>query len=132
MAGRFTKAENTLVGLVFQLRAYQERRRLTRARSLHGNAYDGNTEPLITITIATFNRAEILTRRTLPIVLAQTYQNFEIVIVGDHCTDDTEQQLQRLGDSRIRFINLPERGRYPQKRERRWESQEQSNKPRIT
>jgi len=36
-----------------------------------------------------------------------------VLIVADHCTDDTAERRGAIGDPRIRFINLPERGVYP-------------------
>lgn len=76
--------------------------------------------PLVTVRIATYNRAALLCERTLPTVLAQTYPHFEVLVVGDHCTDDTEERVRAIGDSRIRFVNLPERGRYPEEPFARW------------
>ena len=76
--------------------------------------------PLITVRIATYNRAETLLERTLPSVLAQTYPHFEIVVVGDHCTDETAARLAALDDDRIRFHNLPYRADYPEDDRQRW------------
>jgi len=77
-------------------------------------------EPLVTVCIATFNRAELLCKRTLPSLLQQSYANLEILVVGDCCTDDTGARIAKLGDRRLRFINLPTRGQYPDDPERRW------------
>jgi glycosyltransferase involved in cell wall biosynthesis len=77
-------------------------------------------DPLVSICIATYNRARLLTERTLPSLFAQTYRNIEIIVVGDACTDDTAQRVAALGDPRLRFINLPVRGPYPEEPERRW------------
>jgi glycosyltransferase involved in cell wall biosynthesis len=77
-------------------------------------------EPLVTVMIPTWNRAELLTTRTLPSVLSQTYRNWEAVVVGDACTDDTPARIAALGDPRIRFFNLPERGTYPEDPLTRW------------
>lgn len=63
---------------------------------------------MYSIVVATFNRAPVL-RRVLRTVLAQTYENWEAIIIGDCCTDDTAQQIASLGDPRLRFVNLPER-----------------------
>ncbi len=101
-------------------RASFEHVRLRQARAANPSGRELPRDPLISITIATFNRADILVERTLPSVFAQTYQNFEVVIVGDHCTDDTGIRLAALGDPRIRFTNLVKRGRYPEKRARQW------------
>jgi hypothetical protein len=76
--------------------------------------------PLVSVRIPTYNRGKILTERTIPSILRQTYQNFEIIIVGDHCTDNTEELLRKFNDGRIRFYNLPERGNYPAKPRDRW------------
>ncbi len=43
-----------------------------------------------------------------------------MLIVGDHCTDDTAERIAALGDPRIRFINLPARGVYPAEPFARW------------
>lgn len=81
---------------------------------------DLNNSPLISVRIPTYNRGKILTERTIPSVLRQTYQNFEIIIVGDHCTDNTEELLKDFNDERIKFYNLPKRGKYPMNPHDRW------------
>lgn len=77
-------------------------------------------DPLVSVLIHTYNRANIITERTIPSVLNQSYTNIEIIIVGDHCTDETERSIKALNDSRIKFYNLSKRGNYPQKKEDRW------------
>jgi glycosyltransferase involved in cell wall biosynthesis len=77
-------------------------------------------DPLVTVRIPTYNRAQILCERTLPSVLRQTYANWEVVVVGEACTDDTEARIRALGDERIRFVNLPFRGPYPDDPRARW------------
>ena len=77
-------------------------------------------QPLVSILVATWNRGEILASRTLPSVLRQTYPHWEAVVVGDACTDDTAERIAALGDPRIRFINLKERGAYPEDPLYRW------------
>lgn len=76
--------------------------------------------PLVSVTTPTWNRAELLTTRTLPSLIRQTYTNWEAVVVGDGCTDDTAERIAALGDPRIRFENLRERGRYPEDPFHRW------------
>lgn len=92
------------------------------ARTKYEDIYRDQTEsPLVSICIPTYNRAEILTERAVPSVLKQTYKNFELIIIGDRCTDDTEKLLSRFNDPRIRFYNLPERKRrYPENVENHW------------
>ncbi len=76
--------------------------------------------PLVSVLTPTWNRAELLTTRTLPSLLRQTYANWEAVVVGDACTDDTAARIAALGDPRIRFENLRERGTYPEAPFHRW------------
>jgi glycosyltransferase involved in cell wall biosynthesis len=65
--------------------------------------------PLVSVCIPTYNRGDILIQRSVSSVLDQSYQNFELIIIGDHCTDNTEHLLAELNDPRIRFYNLPVR-----------------------
>jgi len=78
------------------------------------------SRPLITIIVATYNRSRLLTERCIPSILGQTYDHFELIIVGDGCTDDTEELVSQIEDSRLKFHNLPERGPYPSDPVRRW------------
>ena len=105
------------IGVIHQYRAL-----LAKARNdpAYAELFDTSREPLVTVRIATFNRARVLAERTLPTVLAQSYRNLEILVVGDRCTDDTAERLAALGDPRIRFVNLPERGVYPEEPFARW------------
>lgn len=77
-------------------------------------------EPLVTICVATYNRAELIGSRSLPSLINQSYKNIEIIVIGDCCTDDTENVVRNLADERIRFVNLPERGCYPDEPQHRW------------
>jgi glycosyltransferase involved in cell wall biosynthesis len=76
--------------------------------------------PLVSIIIATYNRSSILINRTIPSILNQSYKNFEIVIVGDHCIDDTPTLIKKMISSRIKFYDLPKRGKYPKDIKDRW------------
>lgn len=77
-------------------------------------------DPLISIIIATYNRSEILINRTLPSVLNQSYSNFEVIIVGDKCIDNTPELLKNFPDNRVIFRDLKKRGQYPVNIEQRW------------
>ncbi len=63
-------------------------------------------EPLVSVIIAAYNWSNVL-RLAIRTVLWQTEQNFEILVVGDGCTDDSEQVARSFGDARIRWHNLP-------------------------
>jgi hypothetical protein len=77
-------------------------------------------EPLVSVRVATYNGAELLCSRALASLLAQTYERWECIVVGDAVTDDTEARVRALGDPRIRFIDLPHRGPYPDDPMRLW------------
>ncbi len=80
-----------------------------------------NRRPLISVPIATYNAAELLVDRAIASVRAQTYDRWEIVVVGDGCTDETADRLEGLDDPRIRFVNLPCRTVYPDDPYERWQ-----------
>jgi glycosyltransferase involved in cell wall biosynthesis len=79
-----------------------------------------DTAPLVSVCVGTMNRAELLTERCLRSLREQTYRNLQIVVVGDHCTDETARRVAALGDERIDFFNLPHRGPYPPPGWERW------------
>src|SRR4051794_24618539 len=64
------------------------------------------TSPLVTVIIATYNWSAVLPF-AIDSVLAQSMSNFELLVVGDGCTDDSETVVTSIPDPRIRWINLP-------------------------
>ena len=62
--------------------------------------------PAVTVIIPTYNWSSALTC-AIRSVLLQTLQDFEILVVGDGCTDDSEAVVAAFADSRIRWRNLP-------------------------
>lgn len=100
---------------------FTERRMLDCARLEHQHEYaPTDDDPLVSIIIATYNRGQLLVERTLPSIFAQTYQNFEVVIVGDNCPDNTPELMAQVDDPRVRFHNLAKRGTYPSDITSRW------------
>jgi hypothetical protein len=77
-------------------------------------------KPLVTVRIATYDREAIVVKRAIESALTQTYENLEILVVGDGATPRTVEAVRSMADRRLRFINLPERGHYPADPERRW------------
>ncbi|MFK7894637.1 MAG: glycosyltransferase family 2 protein [Myxococcota bacterium] len=63
--------------------------------------------PKISVVLATYNASHLL-RYALGSLQHQTLEDWEAVVVGDCCTDDTEEMIEGLGDSRIQFHNLRE------------------------
>jgi len=95
---------------------------LKKARLLHEDEYSvKDSEPLVSVYTPTYNRAKILMERAVDSVLKQTYTNFEYIIIGDCCTDETEELVSSIDDQRVKFYNIPERGyRYPNTPENNW------------
>lgn len=67
--------------------------------------------PRVTVILATYNWSEVLPF-SIGSVLRQTFRDFELLVVGDGCTDDSEQVVAAIGDPRVRWINLPENTRH--------------------
>jgi len=70
--------------------------------------------PLITVIIPTYNSSGTL-RLTLETVLRQAFKDYEVWIVGDGCSDDSEQAVASFGDDRFHWLNLPENSGTPSK-----------------
>ncbi|OXA89694.1 glycosyltransferase family 2 protein [Flavobacterium hibernum] len=64
--------------------------------------------PLISIIIPTYNRAHLISE-TLDSVLAQTYTNWECIIVDDGSTDNAFEVLNRyvMLDNRFKYFDRP-------------------------
>jgi glycosyltransferase involved in cell wall biosynthesis len=61
--------------------------------------------PAISVIIPTYNWSAAL-RLAIRSVLQQTMQEFELLVIGDGCTDDSEQVVRSFHDSRISWHNL--------------------------
>jgi glycosyltransferase involved in cell wall biosynthesis len=64
--------------------------------------------PLVSVVIPTYNRAGIISR-TIDDIFRQTYRNFELIVVDDGSTDETQSVLKRYGD-RIRVLTQDNAG----------------------
>lgn len=65
--------------------------------------------PLVSIIIPTYNREHLISE-TLESILAQTYQNWECLIIDDGSTDNTAELLQKYQDldSRFQYYKRPD------------------------
>jgi len=62
--------------------------------------------PLVSIILATYNRARLVAH-AVESVRRSTLSDWELLVIGDGCTDDTAAAMATVGDPRVRFVNLP-------------------------
>jgi glycosyltransferase involved in cell wall biosynthesis len=67
--------------------------------------------PAVTAIIATYNKCETL-RYAIDSVLWQTFDDFELWVIGDACTDGTEELVATYSDPRLHWYNLSENSGY--------------------
>lgn len=64
------------------------------------------TAPLVTVICSTYNRKALL-RCALRSVLNQDFTDFEVRVMGDGCTDGSEEIISELNDPRLHWFNFP-------------------------
>jgi glycosyltransferase involved in cell wall biosynthesis len=104
-------------------RAYEDTPRnaaeLLRARRDPAYADAYGPEPLVTVRIGAYRGTDVLLA-ALGSVRAQTYANWEAVVVCDGREPETVARLAELGDARIRCVERPRNGPYPEDPQKRW------------
>ena len=76
------------------------------AKRLLNNEYliDGNQDDLVSIIMPSYNTADFISE-TIDSVLNQSYKNWELIIVDDCSTDNTDEIIKKyLSDQRIRYL----------------------------
>lgn len=63
--------------------------------------------PRISVITATYNRSNVLVH-AIQSLRRSTLSDWELLVVGDACTDDTADVVAGFSDPRIRFVNLEE------------------------
>lgn len=63
---------------------------------------DMDASILFSIVIPTFNRAHLISR-TIESILAQTYKNYEVIIVDDGSVDNTEEVVQKFLSDKVHY-----------------------------
>lgn len=66
-----------------------------------------NKNPTVSVIIPTYNRAHLI-GASIQSVLNQTYQDFELIVVDDGSTDNTEAVVKSFKDPRIHYIRHKE------------------------
>lgn len=65
--------------------------------------------PLVSVVVTTFNRSALLLE-TLAAVRAQTFQDFEIIVVDNMSADGTDAAVAALQDPRMTYLRHPNHG----------------------
>jgi glycosyltransferase involved in cell wall biosynthesis len=83
------------------------RRSLLAARSdpSYARAWE-ESEPLISVTVATVGRPELLRERSLPSILRQDHERLELIVVGDDAGPETAEAVGSIDDERVAFTEL--------------------------
>ncbi|MFM7772656.1 MAG: glycosyltransferase family 2 protein, partial [Acidimicrobiaceae bacterium] len=68
-----------------------------------------NAKPFVSVVIPTFNHAPLL-KRALDSVIAQTYGNWEAIVINNFSTDETIDIVNSFKDDRIKLVNFENNG----------------------
>ncbi|HTU79970.1 MAG TPA: glycosyltransferase [Solirubrobacteraceae bacterium] len=122
---RFTALERNVATLLELLvKAYENTPQATtavlnaRRNITYGDAYSDT--PLVTVRIGTYRGGDLLFDRALCSVCRQTYPNWEAIVVCDGHEPHTAARIESLGDPRIRCLQRPRNGPYPDIEPARW------------
>jgi hypothetical protein len=99
----------------------EQRQRLEELR--HSADYElpfTEPEPLVSVIIPTYDNYRLLAGRSIPSIQAQTYQLFEVVVVGDAAPAEAQEIVESIGDPRVTYRNRAYRGPYPDDPHARW------------
>tara|TARA_B100000787_G_scaffold148211_1_gene119600 strand:+ start:249 stop:1133 length:885 start_codon:yes stop_codon:yes gene_type:complete len=65
--------------------------------------------PLVSVIIPTYNHARYLDR-ALQSVVDQTYVNWEVIVIDNHSTDNTDELVASFSDPRITYLKIHNNG----------------------
>ena len=65
--------------------------------------------PKISVVIPSFNRAHLI-QNAINSIIYQSFKDWELIIVSDGSTDNTEQVVKAFGNDNIKYFNIPHTG----------------------
>ncbi|MDA9985679.1 glycosyltransferase [Alphaproteobacteria bacterium] len=65
--------------------------------------------PSVSVVMPTYNNANYI-NRALDSILNQTFADFEVIVIDNHSTDNTEEIVCKLKDSRVRYFKINNNG----------------------
>lgn len=72
-------------------------------------ASDTSADPLVSVVVAAYNGAKLI-EETLASLRAQTFADFEVIVVDDCSTDDTREVVTAWSDPRVRLVTVAKNG----------------------
>lgn len=70
---------------------------------------NSSADKLVTVIIPTYNHGKYI-NRCLRSVLEQSYKNFEIIVIDNNSTDNTEELINNFSDQRIKYLKTSNNG----------------------
>lgn len=70
---------------------------------------EGGRAPKVSVVVPTFRRAALL-KETVDSILAQTFTDFELIIVDNMSEDGTSEYVMAIADQRVRYFRNPNHG----------------------
>ena len=67
------------------------------------------TQPCVSVVIPTYNHAKLL-KKALDSVMAQTFKEWEAIVVNNFSSDDTIEVVNSFADPRIKILNFSNNG----------------------
>ena len=68
-----------------------------------------NEQPLVSVVIPVFNGQETV-KQAIESILAQSFTNFEVIVINDGSTDNTYSVVRAFGDTRVSVISQVNQG----------------------
>jgi len=62
-------------------------------------------KPFFSIILPTYNQSDFL-KKSINSILSQTFQNWELLIIDNNSTDNTDNVIQSFQDNRIKVYKI--------------------------